>query len=157
VSPKTAKPKVVREGYQVPTPVFDQKKTDFLLDQLDIVAPRQTPRVVSQSIPAGTRVTPGTVVDLILAPADDISFDIFTTPHADLRDKPVTFLIDTVLDNPQARQILLTYDRLEDVPEADKQVLRNEFTRHDITITEDEGERGLGRAWDSARGALAFR
>lgn len=157
VSPKVVKPKVVREGYSVPTPVFDVKKTDFVLEQLAVITPKQSPRVVSQSIPAGTRVTPGTVIDLVLAPSQAIPFDIMTDVHADLRNKPLTFLTETVLDNPKARQILLTHERPEDVPADERSFLKAQFEAQDMTVTDDEGERGFNRAWEAARGALAFK
>ena len=74
---KTAKAKVVREGYQVPPAALDKSKAQFEFDNYEVTPARALPRVVSQSVPAGTRVGAGTVVDLVLVPKSGVRFDIF--------------------------------------------------------------------------------
>ena len=157
VSPKTQKSKVVREGYQVPSPKVDVTKTDFFLDQLEVVPPRQAPRVVSQSIRPGTRVTPGTVVDLILALTDDVPFDIFENPHRDLKGKALATVTDGVLGDPKVRELMLKYERAEDVPEADKNFLITEFGKRNIRVTDETEDSKFESAFNSVQGALAFK
>lgn len=157
VSPKTQKSKVVREGYQVPAAKVNQQKADFFLDQLEAVPPKQSPRVVSQSIRPGTRVTAGTVIDLVLALSNDVPFDIFETPHRDLKGKSLTAVTDTVLNDPKVREVMFKYERPEDVPESEKNFLITEFGKQNIRVTEDVADAGFDAAFNSVQGALAFK
>ncbi|MBL8481814.1 MAG: PASTA domain-containing protein [Rhodocyclaceae bacterium] len=156
LSPEPAKAKVVREGYQVPAVALDEKKSGFFLDNLKQVPPRAQPRVVSQSIAAGTKVLPGTAVDLVLAPASTIPFDIFEGVHKSLVDRNLTAL-DPVLDDATVRQTLLKYNAAADVPPADKKIISDALAGAGVTINEDAADTGFGAAFNSARNALAFR
>ncbi len=156
ISEKAAKPKVVREGFHVPPVNLDQKKADFFVDQLVTVTPKQLPRVISQSVPPGTKVTRGTVIDLVLAPKDAVPFDIFENAHADLKTRALTH-VDDIVENPAARQILLSREKADDVPPAEKQTLITEFGKKGIRIDEADPDRTFNKAFDSVRGAVAFR
>jgi len=156
LSEKATKPKVVREGYQVPAPALDQRQTDFLVNQMVPVTDRQLPRVFSQSIPAGTKVMAGTVVDLVMAPRTDIPFDVFNNVHADLKGKAIP-ATDNLVDNATVRQILLTYDSADDVPAAQKQQLITAFGQNGITVNDSDPTRTFQQAYDAVRGAVAFR
>lgn len=156
LSDKPAQAKVVREGYQVPTPVFDPAKTDFLINNLVTATPTQLPRVISQSVPAGTKVAAGTVVDLILAPRESVPFSIFANVHADLAAQPITF-VDTLLSDPNVRQILLSSDTSDQVSTADKTTLITAFTAAKITVNDTDPTRTFDEAFGAVRGALAFR
>ena len=114
LSEKPARAKVVREGFQVPPVAFDAQKATFLIDNLVTVTPKFSPRVVSQSIRAGTKVPEGTVVDLILAPKDSIPFGVFEDLHADLKDKTLNH-VDDLVENAQAREVLLKHEAAADV------------------------------------------
>lgn len=157
LSEKPAQAKIVREGHQVPTPKVDATKAGFVLDNLEILAPRVLPRVVSQSIPAGTKVTKGTVVDLVLVPKSSIPFSMFEEVHADLADKTVDTLTDTLLENSRARQILLAHENPADIPTADKEFLTAELVRNGVRVNESDSTRTFNKAFAGARGALAFR
>lgn len=157
LSEQAAKAKVVREGYQVPAARLDLQKTEFLLEGLTTILPRQSPRVLAQSVPAGTKVSRGTAVDLVLAPAEAVPFDIFDRPHGDLVGRTVDTVIDTVLREPAVRKTVLTYERASDVPEQERQTLIDAYLAEDITVTEDDDERNFERAFESARSALAFK
>jgi hypothetical protein len=156
ISDKPTKAKVVREGFEVPTVVLDEKKTTFVLDNLPTVLPRFSPRVVSQSIPPGTKVTPGTVVDLILAPKDAIPFEIFDNVHADLKTRALSH-VDDVVENVAVREVLLRRDTASEVTAEEKQLLVTEFQKKGVTVNEADSTRTFARAFDSVRGAAAFR
>lgn len=156
VSQKASIANIVREGYQVPTPVVDETKRDFILANLPQIQPQQAPRVVGQSIKPGTKVTPGTVVDLILAPKTAIPFDIFTNVHADFKTKTLDFA-DPVLNDPNTRQILLTYDTADQVPDAQKAVVTQELANNHITVNEADPERTFAQAYGMLRSGLAYR
>lgn len=152
-----AKAKVVREGYQVPAVGLNKQAAEFFIDNLRPLDPKQTPRVVTQSIPSGTKVTRGTTVDLVLAPPSDIPFGIFDNVHRDLRERSVSDLVDGMLQNATVRQTLLKYEKPEDVPAAEKALLQTEFGKAQVTIDEAQADASFAAAYNSARGALAFK
>lgn len=157
VDDKPAVAKVVREGFQVPAVTFNPQRAEFFLDNLDIILPRQTPRVVSQSIKDGTKVSAGTVVDLILAPPSDIPFSIFDNVHRDLRARNVSVLVDGILQEPVTRQTLLKYDKAADVPASERAALTQQFQSANIGIDDAAPDTSFESAFNSARGALAFK
>lgn len=156
LSPEPAKAKVVREGYQVPAVALNEQKASFFLDNLKQVSPKQEPRVVSQTVPPGTKVLPGTAVDLVLAPTSSIPFDIFDNPHKSLAGKTLNVL-DPVLDDAVVRQTLLKYSAPGDVAPGDKALLSTAFASAGVTVDDTNADTGFGAAFNSARGALAFR
>jgi len=158
VAPKPASAKVVREGFQVPVVALNNQAASFFLDNLPIVQPRQTPRVVSQSIAAGTRATAGTVVDLVLAPVSDIPFGIFDGVHRDLKRRNVASLLDGMLAQPDVRQLVLKYDDPANVPQAERTTLMQQFRESaEIEIDDNNVETGFAAAFQAARVALAFK
>lgn len=154
---KTAKAKVVREGYQVPPAAFDKNKAQFEFDQYEVLPPRSMPRIVSQSVPAGTKVTRGTVVDLVLVPRSGVPFDIFDGVHSDFKGKNVEFMTEGMLADAKTRQIFLTYEDPDDIPAADKTLLQGQFTDNGITFDETLENKNFKSAYNTARGALAFK
>jgi len=156
LSDKPVKAKIVREGFDVPPVVLDEKKTSFVLDNLPTILPQAAPRVVSQSVPAGTKVTPGTVVDLVLAPKEAIPFDIFDAVHADLKGKALTHVND-VVENVSAREVLLKRESAAEVTNDEKQLLTTEFQKKGITVNEADPNRTFAKAFENVRGAVAFR
>jgi len=157
LSDRPAQAKVVREGFQVPEVTVDPRKASFFVDNLVETLPRESPRVVVQSLPAGTRVSPGTAVDLVLAEPRAIPFNIFAATHADLRERNVQSVIDGVLDDADTRRLMLQYATADEVPAADKTRLTQSFANLDIGIDDADAERSFARAFTTVRTALAFR
>lgn len=158
LTPRIETPNVVREGFRVPIPALDVSRSQFLLDDLVILPPRDQPRVLGQSIRPGTLVPRGTAVDLTLAPPSVIMFDIFEAPHADLLGKPVTEVTEGLLQNSQVREALLRFESPADVPAADKTMLINAFRGANVQVDDAAGgNKGFDAAFNSIRGALAFR
>ena len=54
-------------------------------------------------------------------------------------------------------QTLLKYDTPDQVPAADKQALTAQFAQNGITVNEANADTGFAAAFNTARGALAFR
>jgi len=154
---KSAKAKVVREGYQVPPAALDKNKAQFEFDNYEITPPKTLPRVVSQSVPAGTKVSSGTVVDLVLVPRSGVRFDIFEGVHADFKGKSVEFMTEGMLEDSKTRQILLTHENAADIPAADKTFLQGLFNDSGISFDETKEDKSFKSAYDTARGALAFK
>ena len=157
VAPQPATAKVVRDGFQVPAVTLNPRATVIFLGELEVVQARQTPRVVSQSIAPGTRVTAGTVVDLILAPVNDIPFGIFQGVHRDLATRKIGPLLDGILAQPVTRQAVLKYQSADDVPAADRTLLTAAFRQADIGVDEASAETNFAAAFNGARAALAFK
>jgi len=157
VDDKPAVAKVVRDGFRVPSIKLNQQNADSFLGDLEVIQPRQTPRVVSQSIKPGAKVGVGTIVDLILAPPTAIPFNIFDNVHRDLRERSISVLVDGILQNPTTRQSLLRYENAQDVPAAEKAALTQQFQSANIGIDENVPEANFEAAFDSARAALAFK
>lgn len=157
LSPLPALAKVVREGFQVPAVALNPAKANFFIDNLAQIDVRQEPRVVSQSVPAGTKVLPGQAVDLVLALTRDIPINIFELPHRDLKDKALNVLTDGLLQDTAVRQTLLKYATPAEVPGNEKTALVAQFAQQGINVDEGNADTGFAAAFNTARGALAFR
>lgn len=157
LSPQPAQAKVVREGFAVPTVSLDVAKANFFIDNLQQIDLRQEPRVVSQTVPAGTKVLPGTAVDLVLARTVDIPISIFQTPHRDLKNLTLNALTEGLLQDSATRQTLLSFSNPGDVTAAAKTQLVAQFAAQGVTIDEASADTGFAAAFNTARSALAFR
>jgi len=156
VSDKPAQAKIVRGGFPVPPVAVDPAAAGFFINQLIPIPTFQLPRVISQSVPAGTKVTSGTVVDLMLAPREIIPLDILPNLHPDLKGKAVPVL-DPVLNDPAIRQILLNNTDPTSVGATDKTTLTNALKTAGVNVNEADATRNFASAFNAARGALAFR
>jgi hypothetical protein len=153
---KTKTAQVVREGFEVPRVALDPRKTTFEIDNMITVLPRSMPRVVSQSIPAGTKVPPGTVIDFVVVPKTDIPFTIFQAVHESLATKNLDH-VDSLVENATVRQVLLKNESAADLTPAEKEVLVTEFKNKGIAIDETQPGKTFEKAFNSVRGAVAFR
>lgn len=157
LNPEPVKAKVVREGYTVPVAEVNPARKDFFIDNLQLVDIRTEPRVVSQTVPRGTKVLPGTSIDLVLARTSDIPLDIFELPHRDLRQRNVASVVEGLLADTGVREALLQFDTPDKLPVAQKAALTASFARNGITVNEDSADTGFEAAFNTARSALAFR
>ena len=157
LSPEPVKAKVVREGYQVPAVALDSAKAAFFIDTLTPIGIQAEPRVVVQSVAAGTKVLPGTSIDLVLARSGDIPINILDKPHRDFANKTVADLNNTLLADNAARQIVLKYDTPDLVPAAEKASLTAELAKNGVSVNEANADTGFAAAFNTARYALAFR
>lgn len=153
---KTTSSKQVREGFLVPATTVNKQRAEFTLEQLPVAERPSIPRVVTQSITAGTHVSPGTVVDLVLAPKQLLPFGIFDGVHADLQARTLDFL-DDVIENPEVRKLVLTYDSGDKMTAAEKQVITAEMGRKQITVNPEDASRSFNAIVEGLRTAAAFR
>jgi len=148
--------KIVRQGFDVPAVTFDPRKVEQFIGGLDIVIPKDVPRVVSQSIATGTKVAKGTVVDLVLAPRTKIPFEIFPNLHLDLATKKLADF-EMLLTDSTVKKTLLTYDSPDIVPISEKENLKTQFLRAGITVDETNPGKTFDKAFQSVRNAMAFQ
>jgi hypothetical protein len=155
LSEEPAKAKVLRQGFDVPQAKIDAKKIDQFIGELPDIPTRELPKVVTQSVAPRTKVPVGTVVDIILAPRNKIPFDVFEGIHLDLVNKNLD-AIDPLFANAVAKKTLLTYTSADDVPAAEKTQLQTAFQAVGITVDESNPNRTFAKAFESARGGVAF-
>jgi hypothetical protein len=156
LSEKTTSSKQVREGFVVPATTINKQKAEFTLERLPQAPRPAIPRVVTQSIAAGTRVSPGTVVDLVLAPKQSLPFGIFDGVHADLQNRTIDFL-DDVIEDPDVRKIVLTFDSGDTMTASDKQVITTAMAKKQITPSAEDADRSFNAMFEGLRTAAAFR
>jgi len=156
LSEKTKRAKVVREGFEVPPVPLEQKQAEFTINNLVTVLPKAMPRVVSQSIAAGTRVTPGTVVDFVVVPKSDIPFNIFSGVHEMLAAKTVD-QVDDLVENTAIREVLLKRESAAAVTPDEKKTLITAFQSKGIVVDDAQPGRTFEKAFNSIRSAAAFR
>ena len=156
LSEKTRTSKQVREGYEVPAASINKQRAEFTLEQLPSAPRPSIPRVVTQSIAPGTHVSPGTVVDLVLAPKQSLPFGIFEKGHADLQNRTIDFL-DDVIEKADVRQLVLGVDAPDKLTDSQKQVIQTEMARKQITVNPADADRSFDAMFDSLRTAAAFR
>ena len=140
----------------MPAVQLDTKKVDQFVGDLTQILPKDRRASCRRPLPAGTKVIAGTVVDLVLAPRTKIPFDVFTGVHMDLAAKNLD-AIDPLFANAAAKKTLQTYDSADAVPQAEKDALKTAFQSVGITVDEANPNRTFQKAFDSARGGMAFQ
>ncbi|MCX6627065.1 MAG: PASTA domain-containing protein [Candidatus Solibacter sp.] len=147
---------IMRRGYQGPAAKVDVAQAAKIIGDLQIVDPKTQPRVISQTIAPGTKVTAGTAIDLVLAPKSSIPLDIFQDIHSAFKGKALTFT-DPIAADADARKILLTYERPEDVPAVEKAALTGVLARNGVSINESQTNTGFNAAFNTMRSVMAFQ
>jgi hypothetical protein len=157
VSDRSVSADVVREGYLVPAAKVDRARKDFFVGELVEVTKRDEPRVISQSVAAGTAVPSGTVVNLVLTPRSNVPFDIFEGVHSDLEGRTVDQFLEGPLNDASIRENVLRYERAADVPQDVRGQLVTAFQANEITVNDAQANTSFEAAFNGARAALAFR
>jgi hypothetical protein len=156
LSEKTTSSKQVREGYLVPATALNKQRAEFTLDQLPVAPRPSIPRVVTQSIAPGTHVSPGTVVDLVMAPKQTLPYGIFDGVHADLQFKTIDFL-DDVIENANVRRLVVGVDSPDKLTAAEKQIITTEMSKKQIAVSATDASRSFDAMFEGLRTAAAFR
>src|SRR5262249_35252088 len=73
-----APPAILRGGVQVVPPQVLTNKVDDFVGGLVPIQRLNVPRVLSQSVPANTRVAVGTNIDLVLVPVNNINVNLLS-------------------------------------------------------------------------------
>jgi hypothetical protein len=156
LSQKAAKPKIVREGFDVPQVALDKQKVLQIIGALPSTPIADVPRVLVQSIEAGVLVAKGAVVDLTLAPKKKIPFDVFTGLHLDLSAKTLD-QIDPLLANATVKKSLLSNETVTTLPAAEAEQLKRAFTESGIGVDDNDPNKTFEKAFQSVRYAMAFQ
>lgn len=110
------KANVVRDQIAVPAVEVDLDRfNDFVLQRPKIVN-----KVVSQSIAAGTVVSEGASIDLVMAPAKTVPGNIFTEGHLGLKDSLLADVYEQfVADNVDIKRLLAQRPDVADLTSED--------------------------------------
>jgi hypothetical protein len=147
-----AAPVITRGGRELPPVKLDRTR----LEEIFIIPPKQQQtRVVGQDPPAGTFVPRGSTINLFVAPAGEVPFEVFESPHLDFTGKTVADLAP-VLEDSRVRTILDRNATSGTVPEADRKVLTELLQERGVEIQEDDAERSFDRAFRTVREASVF-
>lgn len=157
LSEKAVQTKVVREGLQVPSVELDPAVVGSIIDTLRPETPRLAPRVVQQSVRAGSRVPPGTTVDLVLASRTVIPVDAFPEIHADFAGRTLEDL-SPVLDDFRVRRAVLQKSRADELSEAERAVVMEAVRGvvDGVEVDDTAPERSFDRVFKTVRNLAAF-
>jgi hypothetical protein len=155
VGAATVIPTVVRGGEEVKSPQLNLDKVSDLVTRLVPITRIKVPRVVSQSIPAGTRIPKGTPVDLVLIPVSDIDFSLLTTVHDDLKAKTIDSMLPLVSD--PAIVPILQKDSVDNLTDAEKATLTSKLAPLGVTVDNTVPGKSLSLAFQSLQSAKAFQ
>ncbi|HKJ02708.1 MAG TPA: hypothetical protein VJ997_09640 [Longimicrobiales bacterium] len=157
ISDKPIRTNIVREGFQVPAATVDEAQITSVLERLPPIGRVEASRVVVQSIPAGTRVTAGTVVNVVLAPKSSVPTGIFVGAHADLRGTVISQVTEAFA-NTNVLRTLLSYDNPAAAPEAERAAVQAEAeSRFGIAVDPQDSTRDMSALWTTLRNAAAYR
>lgn len=145
---------IVREGRQVKAPAVRKDSVDDLISRLDLVDRKATPRVVSQSLPAGTFVARGTPVDLVMVRSSDVSMGVLEEVHDGLKERSVEDMF-MLFDNPLIKKAVDKGDASK-VSDEEKQAIRDGFEEMGVDIDDQDAGKSFDRAFKSLEGARVF-
>lgn len=147
---------IIRDGIEIVTPELDFKKADAYIDGLAPIVATQVPRVLSQSVPTGTRVLKGTAVDLVLVPPYDVELGVIKDAHADMVHYTVP-QVQPVLEHPSVAPIVEQFAKSSDLNADQRQMVTNVMTEY-LGVTIDDGIQGksFDAAYRMLRGAKAY-
>lgn len=153
-----AKANVLREGKLVPSVIPEKSRVLEAIGGLDIVQPTRTPRVLSQSIEPGVRVTVGTTVDLVMAPRDDVNVGIFTDIHVATAETSIGQFVESLQQSNELVNLALKYEKASDVSETDKNRMTQLLEENtEVQVNEGAAGQGFEHAFNSMHVALAFK
>jgi|GEM_PF-1269824 len=153
-----AKANVLREGKLVPSVVPEKSRVLEALGELSIVRPTRIPRVLNQNIEPGVRVAVGTSVDLVMAPRDDVTLDIFNDMHIATADLSIGQFVERIEKSNELVNLSLKYDKAAEVSATDKARISELLVENaDIQVDDTVAGQGFEQAFNSVLVALAFK
>jgi hypothetical protein len=156
VGEKAAPSIIVREGVEVRAPTLAKDRVEEIKEKLRRPPVTEQPRVIDQSVPAGTHVPRGTIIDLVFAPPADVELGILGLIHPELAARPITSLAEAIRAPAVAAIIARTADPTE-LTQQDRDALTAAAGSLNITIDPDpKSERSVDRLFRTMAGAKTF-
>ncbi len=160
LSKDTNKANIVRGGFGVAEAKVIPDALQRWLGGIDTQRPRETPRVVGQSLQPGKKVPTGTAIDLVLAPSRDIPLNIFEGTHGDLRDRSIGLFLAQTLDQEAHKEVLkivLAKETEEELDDSEKAAVESMLEAADIEIDDSDAEKSFRAAYRTLRYSSAYR
>jgi hypothetical protein len=157
LSEKSLKPNIVREGAQVPVVTLDPDLLKQIVRPDTIIDAREAARVVSQSVPPGTRVKKGATIDLVLAARFQIPVSVIAGAHRDLAPQNLDQINKGLLADPIVAELVKKFEKPEDVPAEQRAALEGKLKSGGVTLDPADPSRTYAAAFNTLKGASAFR
>jgi hypothetical protein len=154
-----APPAILRGGVQVVPPTVVTAKIDDFVSTLSSIARYALPRVLSQSVPANTRVAVGTTIDLVLVPVSDINLGLLSGMNQDLATSTLAVgdLLKVVNQGPVQAILQKTTDPAT-LSEADKATISNAYTAGTgFAINDADPSRNFAVTFNSLQSVRSFQ
>jgi hypothetical protein len=117
-------------------------------NDFEIAPPVQLPRVLSQTVAAGLIVPQGTMVDVVVAPSQDIPVDVFAGVPASLKGKTVKQVLPALTAAVQG--VLAKDVPVASLTDADKTTLVTGLSAIGVTFTTAQVDQALVNTLRSA-------
>jgi hypothetical protein len=144
---------IVREGQEVRSPALNLARVDAYIDRAQPINKYELPRVIGQSVKSGIRVAKGSVVDLTLAPPNDVTLGLIKDAHLDLEAWKVPQIAFAVQQNQTILDRKPTAAEL--TPQEREQVIGS-FVQYGITIDDEQPGLTFDNLYQVLQGARAF-
>jgi hypothetical protein len=153
-----APPSILRGGKEVVPPVVVDKLVDNFVGGLVPLPRPQIPRVISQSVPANTRVAVGTTIDIVLVPVSDVNVGLLGGTHPDLANTPLTTLM-TVVTDPTVQPLLEKTTDPSTLTADQKAAITAAFTKAapNAPINENDQTRNFATVFNTLQSVRSFQ
>jgi hypothetical protein len=155
-----APPAILRGGVQVVPPQVITTKVDDFVDNLVPIQRFDVPRVLSQSVPANTRVAVGTTIDLVLVPVDNINVNLLSGVTEDLAASQTLLVSDLlpIVQQPAVQTILAKTTDPTTLSDADKATITNAYTQATgFQVNEADPTRNFATTFGSLQSIRSFQ
>jgi hypothetical protein len=156
VSEAPKKISINRGGTDVTPPPVNTTKVDDFVGGLVPIDRFLIPRVISQTVPAGTRVARGTVIDVVLVPVRDINVGLIDGTHDGLKTKAIADVLPIVQDD----KVKAVLDKGTDptaLSAEDKKVLTDAASQKlGATVDESTPSKGFNALFNSFQSVRSF-
>jgi hypothetical protein len=153
-------PTVTRGGTVLVPPTVNPVLVNQYIDTLIPLDRASLLRVISQSVPANTRVAKGTAIDIVLVKTSDIRLDLIDNIHDDLKNKMVSDVlavpaIQSALD--AAKGVLDAHPDATGLTDADKKTITDAAKGAGMTVDEGNTGKTFAKAFASLQTLRTFQ
>ena len=128
---------IVREGVGVPVLEMDPE----ILRTVLAGTPRVQAKVVTQSIPAGVSVSPGSTVDVVLAEPERLPASIIQDAHVVLGERTIGEISEQFIRNNESlRRVVARNATAEALTDSDRGVITAALEQADVEVSNDPGK-----------------